>query len=205
MSVLLGSTIINEVKNGRILIEPFHEENVGPNSVDVTLSNTLLTYVSCTIEKDENDVNHVVKTDNYWGDGFLDMAADNVVFELDIPEDGLVLSPGILYLGSTNEKAGSDYFVSMYEGRSSMARLGLQSHLSAGFGDINFKSNWTLEITTIHPLKIYPNVRIGQVYFHEVNEAERDKLFLSGREYNGKYTDQPGPQKSKSYLDFPTK
>jgi len=201
MSVLLGSSIIEEVKKGKIDIDPFHEENVGPNSVDVTLQSTLLTYVACEVKW--NGYNHIVVPIN--SIDYIDMAKDNKVYELQIPEDGLIIMPGILYLGSTVEKAGSDFFVPMIEGRSSMARLGLQIHVSAGFGDINFKSNWTLEITTVHPLKIYPNTRIGQVYFHEVNETERKKLFDSGNEYNGKYTNQVGPQKSKSYLDFPLK
>lgn len=199
MSVLLGSSIIEEVKKGKIVIEPFHEENVGPNSIDVTLSNKLLTYVKCGVKW--NGYHNVIKPSFSTLD-FVDMAKDNEVYEIEIPEDGLIITPGILYLGSTNEKAGSDFFVPMIEGRSSMARLGLQIHVSAGFGDINFKSNWTLEITTVHPLKIYPNTRIGQVYFHEVDEIERKKLFDAGHEYNGKYTNQTGPQKSKSYLDF---
>ena len=202
MSVLLGSTIIDEVKNGRIIIEPFIEENIGPNSIDVTLSNKLLTYVKCEIHKDENGINYVKKLSDSRGESFLDMASDNRIYELEIPDDGLVLIPGILYLGSTNEKAGSDYYIPMYEGRSSMARLGIQSHLSAGFGDIFFKSNWTLEITVVHPTKIYPNTRFGQVYFHEVNEDARKQLISSEKYYKGKYTNQPGPQKSKSYLDF---
>ena len=202
MSVLLGSTIIDEVKNGRIIIEPFIEENIGPNSIDVTLSNKLLTYVKCEIHKDENGINYVKKLSDSRGESFLDMASDNRIYELEIPDDGLVLIPGILYLGSTNEKAGSDYYIPMYEGRSSMARLGIQSHLSAGFGDIFFKSNWTLEITVVHPTKIYPNTRFGQVYFHEVNEDARKQLISSEKYYKGKYTNQSGPQKSKSYLDF---
>ncbi|RLC45993.1 MAG: dCTP deaminase [Candidatus Cloacimonadota bacterium] len=202
MSVLLGSAIIEEVKKGKIIIEPFHEENVGPNSVDVTLSNKLLTYIKCSIRKDRNGNNIVYPV----GDStIVDMAIENEVYELEIPEAGLVLMPNILYLGSTNEKAGSDFFVPMYEGRSSMARLGIQSHLSAGFGDIFFKSNWTLEITVVHPTKVYANSRFGQVYFHEVSEDARETLVKSGKYYNGKYTNQPGPQKSKSYLDFPLK
>lgn len=202
MSVLLGSSIIEEVKKGKIIIEPFHEENVGPNSVDVTLSNKLLTYVKCEIRKDRNGNNIVHPLQD---SAMVDMATENEVFELEIPEKGLILIPGILYLGSTNEKAGSDYFVPMYEGRSSMARLGIQSHLSAGFGDIFFKSNWTLEITVVHQTKIYANSRFGQVYFHEVCEKARETLVKSGKFYDGKYTNQPGPQKSKSYLDFQDK
>ncbi len=202
MSVLLGSSIIEEVEKGRIIIEPFDINHVGPNSVDVTLSNKLLTYVKCEVEW--NGYNHIAKP-MYSTLDYVDMAKDNKAYELEIPEDGLILLPGVLYLGSTNEKAGSDHFVPMYEGRSSMARLGIQSHLSAGFGDIFFKSNWTLEITVVQPTKIYPNSRFGQVYFHEVCEKARETLVKDGRFYDGKYTNQPGPQKSKSYLDFQDK
>lgn len=202
MALLLGSQIIKNVKNGSIVVEPFIEENVGPNSIDITLANKLLTYVECKIHTDKNGTNYVEKVIQPMGDNFIDMAEDNKVYELEIPKNGLVLAPGILYLGSTNEKAGSDYFIPMYEGRSSMARLGIQSHISAGFGDIFFKSNWTLEITVVHPTKIYPNIRIGQVYFHEVCKTSRTELIELNKHYQGKYTDQTEAQKSKSYLDF---
>ena len=206
MSILLGTEILEEYNKGKIEIEPFNELFVGPNSIDVTLSNKLLTYVPCFIKK-INNINYVQKLEfptspdnlNGW---FIDMAKENKTYELNIPEDGLVLLPDILYLGATNERAGSDYYVPMYEGRSSMARLGIQSHISAGFGDLFFKSNWTLEITVVHPTKVYANRRIGQVYFHNIHEDVRNKLVANGREYKGKYVNQPYPQASKSYLDF---
>ncbi len=209
MSVLLGSEIIDEYNNGKIVISPFNEQHVGPNSIDVTICNTLLTYIPCKIERkfsSNNTFKNWVTIDNEEyinaDNQIIDMAHKNKTYDLTIPEDGLVLIPGVLYLGATNEIAGSDYYIPMYEGRSSMARLGIQSHISAGFGDLFFKSNWTLEITVVHPTVIYPNRRIGQVYFHKVDESAREKLLLQGKEYQGKYINQPLPQASKSYLDF---
>lgn len=203
MSILLGTEIIEEYSKGKVVIEPFNENHVGPNSIDVTLADTLLTYEHCEIVR-KNGINYVEKVEHPWGadEWFIDMASENKTYELKIPNDGLVLKPGILYLGATNEACGSDYYVPMYEGRSSMARLGIQSHISAGFGDLFFKSNWTLEITVVHPTKVYVGRRIGQVYFHNVHEDVRNTLVDAGKHYQGKYTNQPKPQASKSYLDF---
>jgi dCTP deaminase len=133
------------------------------------------------------------------------MNEDNKVYTYEIPEEGLILSPDVLYLGATNEIAGSDYYLPMYEGRSSTARLGFQSHLSAGFGDLGFKSNWTLEIIVIHPLLIFPDSRIGQVYFHSVDEDSQRNLKMNNGLYNSKYNNQPIAQASKMYLDFSNK
>lgn len=203
MPILLGTEIINEYNKGKIVINPFNVNHVGPNSVDVTLSDTLLTYEECMIIE-KNGVNYVEKVDKPWSNGvwYVDMADENKTFSLQIPENGLVLQPDILYLGATNEACGSDYYIPMYEGRSSMARLGIQSHISAGFGDLFFKSNWTLEITVVQPTKIYAGRRIGQVYFHNVHEDIRNTLVKANKHYQGKYTNQPKPQASKSYLDF---
>jgi len=201
MSILVGTEIIDEYNNGKIIINPFNEKHIGPNSIDVTLSNILVTYTSVKIGYQKN-LGYVVIPDVDPSSTILDMASENKFYTIEIPEEGLVIQPNILYLGATNEACGSDFYVPMYEGRSSMARLGIQSHLSAGFGDIFFKSNWTLEITVVHPTKIYPNRRIGQVYFHNVNEDIRKGLIDAGKEYQGKYTSQPKPQISKSFMDF---
>jgi dCTP deaminase len=176
MSILLGAEIKSEYDKKNIVIEPYNEEHVGPNSYDVTLSDILKTY------------------DLVSGKSCLDSKKANKTITHMIPEKGYTLLPGKLYLGATVERVGSDCYVPMYEGRSSMARLGIQSHISAGFGDIGFKSHWTLEITVVHPVKIYPFMRIGQVYFHKVSKANVQL-------YDGKYVDQKGPQESKSYLD----
>lgn len=178
--ILLGNEIHENYRKGTIHISPFKIRNIGPNSYDVTLNDTLKLYHL----EDEFD--------------FLDMKKANKTYTQKIPEEGLVLVPGILYIGSTNEEIGSDNYVPGYEGRSSLARLGVNSHQTAGFGDIGFKSKWTLEISVIHPVKIYPNIRIGQIYFLNVDQTKIKKHYL----YDGKYKDQNGAQESKSYLDF---
>lgn len=199
--MLLAHEIKEEIKKGNILVEPFLEENLAINSIDVRLSTKLVTYVPLEIKKNKNgDYETFVKQEDL-EEIVIDAKKDNKIYSYDIPEEGLIIRPNILYLGSTIEKAGSDKYVPMYDGRSSMARLGIQSHISAGFGDINFKSNWTLEIIVVHRTKIYANMRIGQVFFHEVNE-EALKNEQALKKYEGKYTNQPNPQASKSYLDF---
>lgn len=127
-----------------IIIEPFDEKRINPNSYNLSLADELLVYDTPV----------------------LDMKKPNPVKKLTIPEDGLVLEPNKLYLGRTQEYTRTDYYVPMLEGRSSTGRLGLFIHVSAGFGDIGFAGHWTLEIFCIHPVKIYPNVEVCQIYYH---------------------------------------
>ena len=90
--------------------------------------------------------------------------------------------PNILYLGRTVERCKSDKFIPMINGRSSGGRLGLSIHVCAGFGDIGFNGTWTLEITVVQPLKIYPYEEVAQVcYFTPYGNTE--KLYR-GRYYN---------------------
>ena len=185
MSILLHQEILEKSKRKwyrkkRIHISPFSEKNIGPNSYDVRLAPTIKMY---KIALDDS--------------AYLDPKKPNETELFEIPEEGIILKPGVLYLGSTMEEVGSDYYIPMYEGRSSMARLGIQSHISAGFGDVGFKSKWTLEIQVIHPVKVYPGMRIGQVYFHRVNWKANKKKYR----YQGKYVSQGDPQESRSYLD----
>jgi len=133
---------------------------------------------------------------------FLDIKSENKAYQFEIPNEGIYLLPDILYLGSTNEKCGSDYYIPMYEGRSSTGRIGLESHISAGFGDLGFKSNWTLEITVVHPLKIYEGFRIGQVYFYYKPEKEVNTAKKLNNIYKGKYIKQSVPQESLIHKDF---
>ena len=175
--MLLQSEILDNYTKKKIHISPFCETNFGPNSYDVTLDSHLKIY-------DLTEQPH------------LDIKKDNKTISFHIPLEGFVLLPNQLYIGSTVEEIGSDYFVPMYEGRSSLARLGINSHQTAGFGDIGFKSKWTLEISVIHPVKIYPHIRIGQIYFSKVNESAITKR------YSGKYEGQSEPLSSKSFLDF---
>lgn len=210
-AVLLNNKIKEEIENGNIEVVPFNPNHVGPNSVDVTLSNKIVTYfplkfvetgMGLAAVKDVEAMKRMEAYSPIIDDVILFTSKPNQTFEYEILEEGLILVPGIMYLGSTNERAGSDRYIPMYEGRSSKARLSFQSHISAGFGDIGFKSNWTLEILVTNSLHIFPNERVGQVYFIDVSEEEFLKMKESNGFYKGKYTDQPGPQVSKSYEDF---
>jgi len=192
--ILTRSKIIEEMGKGNIFYsKDIAKATIGPNSIDVTLANTLKTYRECVITNDKAGNKVLLPLSNK--DIMLDIKKEKKVYEYKIPKEGIVLSPEILYLGGTNEAIGSDIYVPMYEGRSSMARLGIQSHISAGFGDLGFKSNWTLEIKVAHYTKIYPNIRIGQVYFIKPYGDIKNT-------YKGKYTKNNIACESKSYLDF---
>lgn len=174
-----------------IHIDPYDPKLVGPNSVDLRLGDKLLVY--------EN----VVGFNGHPGSGTpvyrkedvaicLDMRKDNPCRELEIPEDGILLIPGILYLGTTIECIGSNQFVPIVEGRSSVGRLGLHVHVTAGFCDIGFKGQITLEIHVIHPIRVYAGVPICQAYFLKPLGA----IEL----YKGRYRDQIGPVPSRIQL-----
>ena len=129
-----------------IVIEPFREANLNPNSYNLSLHNELLTYEELV----------------------LDMRKPNRVRRLEIPADGLVLNPGQLYLGRTCERTETHNLVPMIEGRSSIGRLGLFVHITAGFGDVGFCGYWTLEMFAVQHVRIYPGVPICQIFYHEV-------------------------------------
>ena len=156
-----------------IVIQPFDPKRLNPNSYNLSLHNELLVY--------ENRL--------------LDMKVPNPVKTLTIPESGLVLEPDKLYLGRTNEFTQTARFVPMLEGRSSVGRLGLFIHVPAGFGDVGFAGYWTLEIFCVQPIRIYPNVEICQIYYHDI-QGDYD-LYQSG-----KYQNNTGIQPSLLYKDF---
>jgi len=156
-----------------IIIDPFDENRLNPNSYNLRLHNELLVY--------ENKM--------------LDMKKQNPTRQLHIPEEGLVLQPNTLYLGRTLEYTETHRLVPMLEGRSSIGRLGIFVHVTAGFGDVGFKGFWTLEIFCVQPVKIYPAVEVCQIYYHTL-EGEYE-LYKSG-----KYQSNSGIQPSLMYMDF---
>jgi dCTP deaminase len=99
----------------------------------------------------------------------LDMAKSNRVRRIIIPPEGLVLGPSQLYLGRTVERTETHQLVPMIEGRSSIGRLGLFVHVTAGFGDVGFCGFWTLEMFAVQPVRIYPGVPICQIFYHEIS------------------------------------
>lgn len=156
-----------------ILIEPFYKERLNPNSYNLKLHNELLVY--------DADI--------------LDMKQDNPVKEIIIPKTGLVLKPGVLYLGRTIERTRTKNLVPMLEGRSSIGRLGISIHVTAGFGDVGFEGYWTLEITATQPVRIYPEVEICQIYYHTI-EGEYEPY------QSGKYQNNGGIQKSLLFQEW---
>ena len=160
--VLSGKKIIENIKSGDIYISPFNVDKINPNSYNLSLYNKLMVYT--------NDV--------------LDMKKLNNTKIIDIPEDGYILAPNKLYLGRTNEYTKTDKYIPMLEGRSSIGRLGICIHVTAGFGDIGFRGYWTLELFCIQPVKIYPNVDICQIYYHTV-DGDYD-LYNSNKYQNNK-------------------
>ena len=172
--ILTGPAIEAAIAAGDIVIDPYIPENVGPNSVDLRLSSKLLVYV-------------------LGGGRCLDMHEDNETTALIIPQDGLILLPGTLYLGQTIEHTETPMHIPMVEGRSSVGRLGMKVHVTAGFGDVGFRGTWTLEIEVTHPLRVYAGERVCQVYFSEVRGLIR--------RYEGRYQDQDEPTPSRFYRD----
>lgn len=156
-----------------IIIEPFDRTRLNPNSYNLSLANELLVY--------QNQI--------------LDMKTPNPTDRIIIPEDGLLLEPSRLYLGRTNEFTKTECFVPMLEGRSSTGRLGLFIHVTAGFGDVGFAGYWTLEIFCVQPIRIYPNVQICQIYYHDIHGDYEPY-------HSGKYQNNTGIQPSLLYRDF---
>ena len=135
------------------------------------------------------------------------MKKDNPYEIIPLTSDGYVLQPGVLYLGQTMEYTETHKFVPMLEGRSSVGRLGIAVHSTAGFGDIGFCGYWTLEITCTEKVRIYPGVDICQIYYHTI--ADTDEFMRCGMNNtkimkydNGKYQNNSGIQPSMMWKDF---
>ena len=175
--ILTDKTINDEISEGNIVIEPFNPNNLGTNSYDLTLSNTLILYT----------------------ERVLDVRKKNSSAPMIIPDEGLVLQPGIVYLASTVEYTETMKHVPIIQGKSSLGRLGLFVHVTAGFGDVGFKGHWTLELVCVQPLKIYPGMKIAQITYQDISEMP--KVTYDKKE-DAKYSNQGSePVASKMYLN----
>ena len=174
--MILSGKEIKNLMGTDLIIEPFEESQVNPNSYNLRLHHELLVYDAPV----------------------LDMKKENTCTRITIPEEGLVLEKDKLYLGRTMEYTESHKHVPMLEGRSSIGRLGLFIHVTAGFGDVGFCGYWTLEMFCVQPIRIYAGVEICQVFYHSI-EGEYD-LYKSG-----KYQKNNGVQPSLLFQDFEKK
>lgn len=165
MALLSDSAIIEEMKEGNIIIRPFFRDCLGSNSYDVHLGKILMTY----------------------SDEVIDAKRENATQEIKIPPEGFVLEPNKFYLASTKEYTETYGLVPFLEGKSSMGRLGISIHETAGKGDAGFRGYWTLEMRASHRVRIYEGMPIGQIIYQEV---QGDILNPYYSKETAKYSDQ---------------
>lgn len=169
--ILTGSAIVEAVEAGRIVIDPFDLDQVGPNSYDFRLGDRCRMYCNST----------------------LDAAIDNPTSELEIGENGILLDPARIYLFNTVEVMGSTHYVPIIRGRSSTGRLGIFIDITADLIDIGSINQWTLQLHAVQPIRVYPGMLVGQVTFWCVH----GEIVL----YSGKYEGVSSPASSLSFLD----
>lgn len=174
--MLTGSEILKRHKRGEIEITDFNLSRLNPNSYNLRLGNKFLFF--------ENPDSIVI-----------DSKVKPKMKEVTASEkEGIILYPRRLYLASTMETTWAKDLIPCISGRSSFARLGVQIHQTAGFGDIGVRLKWTLEITVVHPTRLYPGQEICQIYFEE---PTGDTTLL----YNGKYQNSEDVIPSRLFMD----
>jgi dCTP deaminase len=186
--VLLSDRDIKaELGAGRIALEPYQPEMVQPSSIDVRLDRFFRLFD-----------NHKYP--------FIDPAEDQPELTRFVEVDAsqpFILHPGEFVLGSTFELVSlPDDVAARLEGKSSLGRLGLLTHSTAGFIDPGFSGHVTLELSNVAtlPIKLWPGMKIGQMCFFRLSSpAERP---YGSAEYSSRYQGQRGPTASRSYLNF---
>lgn len=147
MSIISDTNIIKKIIDREITIEPFDIRHLGSNSYDIHLGRTLGIYE----------------------DLILDCKKEPTIRYIEIPNEGFIIKPEQLYLGITEEYTETSVnLMPNIDGKSSIGRLGIFIHVTAGRGDAGFIGHWTLEITCIHPIKIYHGMPIGQISYETI-------------------------------------
>ena len=176
--ILSDTKIQEEINKQTIIIKPFDKKNLGCNSYDVHLGKTLAMYK----------------------DKIIDAKVHNQIQHFEIPPAGYILLPNELYLGVTEEYTETHEHVPFLEGKSSIGRLGIDIHATAGKGDVGFCGYWTLEISCKIPVRIYAGMPIGQIIYFVVEGNIENKY---SQKLNAKYTQQPNkPVESMMWKNF---
>jgi dCTP deaminase len=163
--ILTDKEILKFMEKGLIKVEPFDLAKLGTNSYDVHLGKTLAMY----------------------NDDIIDAKAHNKITTFEIPPEGYVLLPSKFYLGVTAEYTETHAHVPFLEGKSSVGRLGIDIHATAGKGDVGFCNYWTLEISVKQPVRVYANMPIGQlIYFVVQGDIENYYNKKASAKYNEK-------------------
>ena len=185
--VLSDRTIRQEIESGRIVIDPFDASNVQPSSVDVRVDRQFRVFHNARYP-------------------FIDVRQpmDGLTELVEISDDEpFILHPGEFVLGQTLERVTlPDDLVARLEGKSSLGRLGLLIHSTAGFVDSGFSGNLTLELSNVAnlPITIYYGMPIGQISFMRM-DGPVERPYGSG-EAGSKYQGQAEPTPSRFYLNF---
>ncbi|MGA1074461.1 MAG: dCTP deaminase [Ilumatobacteraceae bacterium] len=187
--ILSDRSLRQQISDGRIVIDPLDESLIQPSSIDVRISHLFRVFR-----------NHTA--------GVIDVKRDmtGLTELVEIPEDGsepFMLHPGEFVLGSTLERIGvPDDLVGRVEGKSSLGRLGLLIHSTAGFIDAGFDGHITLELANVAslPITLYAGMKIGQVSFMQMTTSA-ERPYGSGAT-GSKYQGQRGPTPSRYFENF---
>ncbi len=185
--ILSDRTIREQMAAGRIVIEPFDESCLQPSSVDVRLDRFFRVFLNHTfavidVKDDQEDLTELVE-----------IGADQA----------FILHPGEFVLGSTAERVTvPDDLVARIEGKSSLGRLGLLVHATAGFVDAGFDGYLTLELSNVAnlPITLYPGMKIGQISFLRMTTPADNPYGTKAA--GSKYQGQRGPTPSRYFENF---
>lgn len=180
-------TIKEELANGRIVIEPLDPSCIQPSSVDLHVGNYFRVFRNHTarvidVKEDQSGMTELVEIND---------------------EEVFMLHPGEFVLGSTRERIGiPDDLVGRLEGKSSLGRLGLLIHSTAGFVDAGFNGNITLELSNVAnlPITVYPGMKIGQISF--LRMTTKADVPYGSEAMGSKYQGQKGPTPSRYFENF---
>lgn len=185
--LLSDRDIRSHIDDGRIALDPYDASMIQPSSVDVRIDRYFRLfdnhkYPVIDPAEDQPDLTRLIEV---------------------APDEPFILHPGEFVLGATFEQVTlADDVAARLEGKSSLGRLGLLTHSTAGFIDPGFSGHVTLELSNMAtlPVKLWPGMKIGQLCFFQLSSpAERP---YGSAEYKSRYNGQRGPTASRSFLNF---
>ncbi len=185
MAILSGLEILKNIESGDIEVDPFEPDHLNPVSLDLRLGKSVAVY------SDVVSVGLMCPRD-----GTIDMSRENPVHALEIGDEGLVLVPGVLYLMHTLERVCARRHVPILDGKSSIGRLGIHIHFTAGFGDPGFDGQYTLEVSAMHPVRVFSGSRFCQIRFHEIKGEIRSYKDCRSSYSTAEHSRGPVPSRS---------
>jgi len=175
--ILTGNEILRQIEQGRIIVDPFDPKRINPASLDLTLGDKVAVYEDFTLC---DAADHCIAQGKPYDGSNLMVKGVSRAYDTKVPSKlrhfaidpafGWVVTPGIGYLMHTAERIETDHYVPVLDGKSSVGRLFIKVHETAGYGDPGFNGQFTLEVTaSTFPVRLYPGMRICQIRFHRVD------------------------------------